>query len=69
MVKTRAELDEAMVRLLADALVRELRAEMAAMDDAVQGERPAADQSDPGAKCASEARTCETTPLPIRRAS
>ena len=37
MVKTRVELDEAIARLLADALVRELRAEMAVQTNAPTG--------------------------------
>jgi hypothetical protein len=64
---TRSALDAALARLLADALVRELRVELG--DAPVHDERPAADQSDAGAKCALETRTDESTDKPLRRAS
>jgi hypothetical protein len=65
----RAAIDSAIAKLLAAALVRELRAEMVVMDTAVQGERPAAGKSDAGAECASEARTGEDTDKRLARAS
>jgi hypothetical protein len=65
---SRAALDERLARILADALVRELRSELTQESAAVHGEPPAADQSDAGAM-RSEVRADDATSLPTTRAS
>jgi hypothetical protein len=65
----RAALDERLAQALAAVLVAELRAEMAATNNAVHDERPAAGHSGTGAGCGVETRAHDRTQPPLRRAS
>ena len=63
MTRDRVTLDARLARILADAIVRELRAEMA-----VQNESPVAGQGDTGS-CADGTRTNDDTTDRLRQAS